>query len=460
MIKTYYTRLIDKYLKEWAENASHKPLILRGARQVGKSSAVRHLGKSFNNFVEINFERNPEYKLIFENNLDVKRIVSQISAISGIPIKEKETLLFFDEIQECPKTIMSLRFFWEELPELHVISAGSLLEFAFDEIPTFGVGRIHSMFMYPMTFDEFLLANGKDNLIEERNRYNFSEPLPDFIHKELTELFRVYMIIGGMPEVVNNWVTTGDYLSCQQIQDDLLISFEADFSKYNKKIEPDLLLDTLKNAAIQLHSKFIFSKVSKNYKIYNVKKAVDLLTKAGLLIKIRKSSCNGLPLGSEADENIFKLLLLDSGLTLRLLNMTYGNAGIINNEILTSSASELVNKGVLTEMMAALEILRYKTPNLRHELFYWSREERNSLAEIDYVTTDVGFILPIEIKAGVQGGMKSMWTFLNEKDHKYGLRSSFENFGIIRNGDKSVMICPLFALSQLSKTFQFFTQEV
>ncbi len=165
----YFERSIDKYLKEWAQRPERKPVLLRGARQVGKSTAIRNLGKIFENFVEINFERQPEYKALFVDNLVVERIVSQISAISKQKIISGQTLLFFDEIQQCPEAIMSLRFFKEDMPALHVVAAGSLLEFALEELPTFGVGRIHSMFMYPMTFDEFLYANGERLLFKARN---------------------------------------------------------------------------------------------------------------------------------------------------------------------------------------------------------------------------------------------------------------------------------------------------
>ena len=165
----YYKRLIDNYLSEWASRDTHKPVLLRGARQVGKSTAVKELSKKFDSFVEINFEKQPKYKILFDDDLDVKRIIPQISAIYGTSIKPGQTLLFLDEIQECPRAIMALRFFKEDMPELHVIAAGSLLEFALKELPTFGVGRIHSMFMYPMTFDEFLEANGQQLLIETRN---------------------------------------------------------------------------------------------------------------------------------------------------------------------------------------------------------------------------------------------------------------------------------------------------
>jgi uncharacterized protein len=192
----YCKRLIDRYLLEWASRDAHKPLLLRGARQVGKSTAVQELAKNFENFVEVNFEKQSKYKAIFNDDLDVKRIVSQISAMYGTSIQNGKTLLFLDEIQECPNAIMALRFFKEDLPELHVIAAGSLLEFALEELPTFGVGRIHSMFMYPITFDEFLEANGEQLLIEARNNASIENPLPGPLHDKIVGLLRTYMLVG------------------------------------------------------------------------------------------------------------------------------------------------------------------------------------------------------------------------------------------------------------------------
>lgn len=292
----YYKRIIDHYLSEWASRDTRKPILLRGARQVGKSSAVRHLGQQFKNYVEINFEMEPQYKAIFKPDLNVSRIVMQIAALSGSRIEEGETLLFMDEIQECPEAIMSLRFFKENLPKLHVIAAGSLLEFALAELPTFGVGRIHSMFMYPMTFDEFLLANKEDLLLEARNGASALSPLPDPLHERLVNLLRTYMLVGGMPECVAKWVETHNYLLCQEVQDDILVSYEDDFPKYKKKADVNLLRNILRSAAIQATKKFVYSKVG-DYKNIEVKNALDLLILAGLLIPVTHTSANGLPLG-------------------------------------------------------------------------------------------------------------------------------------------------------------------
>lgn len=454
----YYTRLIDKYLADWAAGTRHKPLLLRGARQVGKSTAVRHLGESFASYVEINFEKNPEFKALFDENLDVNRITSQLEALTGKGISAGKTLLFLDEIQNCPNAIMSLRFFKEDMPDLHVIAAGSLLEFALDELPTYGVGRIHSLFMYPMTFDEFLYANGEKKLIDERDKASSDHPLPEPLHDRLSSLFRTYILVGGMPEAVAMWAETHNYLECQKVQDDIIISYEDDFPKYRRKVNPQLLRLTMRSAAVQCTKKFVYAEVGGGYRTEEVKKALDMLIMAGICIPVIKTAANGLPLGSESDNSVKKILMLDSGLMLRLLNMTLGDISELTSMILTSSAADLVNKGAVAEMIAGLELMRYKTPDIRQELYYWIREAKNSQAEIDYVSTLRLKVLPIEVKAGSRGGMKSLWIFMREKKLDRAVRCSMENFGEFNYIDndaedavRHVTVCPIYAISMMSK---------
>lgn len=454
----YFKRIIDTYLKEWAERPTHKPLLLRGARQVGKSTAVRHLGESFDNFVEINFERQPEFGKLFKENLDVKRIVPQMEALVGHNITPGKTLLFFDEIQFCQEAIMSLRFFKEEMPQLHVIAAGSLLEFALSVLPTFGVGRIHSMFMYPMSFDEFLMALGEDALIRLRNNSDADHPLPEPLYTKLVGLLRTYMLIGGMPEVVAKWVVTNDYVQCQELQDDILVGYEDDFPKYSSRINPQLLQQTLMSVANQCSKKFSYAEVGSGYRTEEIKKALDLLIKAGLCVPVTKTAANGLPLGSEANNAYRKILLLDTGLLMRLLNMSLGNVSGLIAQILTGNGVDLVNKGPMGELIAGLEMIKYKSPNLRHSLYYWQRDAKNSMAEVDFLSEYNLDVLPIEIKAGVKGGMKSLWIFMREKQLKLGVRCSLENFGRINYSDnldngavREVVICPLFAMSMLGR---------
>jgi len=451
----YKERIIDTALLEWSKRTTHKTLLLRGARQVGKSTAVRHLGKQFDTFIEINFDKQKTFHALFEGNLDVHIIASQIANLTGKTVEPGKTLLFFDEIQACPNAILSLRFFNEDYPELHVIAAGSLLEFALADLPTFGVGRLHSLFMFPMSFDEFLSATGHTGLILERKKASPTQPLNPVFHDQLVRQFRNYIMIGGLPEVVCKWDETGDYLQCQELQDQLVVSYEDDFAKYKKKVSPELLRRVLRSAAVQITNKFIYAQASSD-KAEKVREALNLLTMAGLLIPVTRTDANGLPLGSEADYTYQKMLLFDSGILLRLLNMSLGSIQQITEEILTATETDLVNKGKISEMIAGLEIIKYMPNTLRHELFYWVRLEKNSQAEVDYIEPHNGRILPIEIKAGTQGGMKSLWNFMRTKHLQSAIRCSLENFGQLDYIDKEsedvlrhVDIYPLYTLSQL-----------
>lgn len=351
---------------------------------------------------------------------------------------------------------MSLRFFKEDMPAQHVVAAGSLLEFALDELATFGVGRIHSLYMYPMTFDEFLEANGQRLLLDARNQASPKSPLPVPLYDKLVEYFRAYMIVGGMPEAVASWVENHDFLKCQEIQDDILTGYEADFPKYRKKVAPELLRATLRSVVSQMARKFVYAEVGAGYKAAEVKRALELLYKAGLVIPVTHTAANGLPLGGETDVNYRKMLLLDSGLALRMLNMTMGNASEMTTQILTASVTDLVNKGEMAEMIAGLEIVRNQTPNLKYELFYWMRLAKNSQAEIDYVIAKNSQVVPVEVKANRQGGMRSLWNFMRDKKLSRAVRCSLENFGEFDYVDneadgalRHVTVCPLYALSQL-----------
>lgn len=460
----YYPRFIDSYLSEWASRTSHKPLLLRGARQVGKSTAVRHLAKSFESFVEINFEKQASYIPLFQvKDIDVVKIVSQISAMAGKRIEPGKTLLFLDEVQACPEAIMSLWFFKEDLPDLHVVAAGSLLEFVLEDLSSFGVGRIHSMFMFPMTFDEFLIANGEQLLMDARNNASSSQPLPQPLYEKLVGLTRTFMLVGGMPEAVAKWVETHDYLACQEVQDDIVVTYEDDFPKYRKKIDPILLRNTMRSVAVQATKKFVYSAVEGNYKAAEVKKALDMLAKAGIVIPVTHSDGNGLPLGSEADKSYQKMLLLDTGLMMRLLNMTTGDISELTEQVLTSSITDLVNKGPMAEMLSGLELLHYRTPNIRHEMYYWQRQAKNSQAEVDYLSSYRQTVLPIEVKAETRGGMKSLWMFMREKKLSNAIRCSLENLGAFDYQDpedagaiRHVQICPLYNISQMDRILQTF----
>ncbi len=435
----YYKRQIDSALAAWRTSTRHKPLLLRGARQVGKSSAVRELGKSFEYFIEVNLEGNLALHSLFGDNLDVKQICAQLGSIYNTPIIPGKTLLFIDEIQTSGRAIASLRFFYEQYPDLHVIAAGSLLEFALRDLPSFGVGRIHSLFMYPFSFDEFLLAAGKEMLLDyKRNETDCDHPLPDALHRELLALLRTYYLVGGMPEAVSEWLDSRDYGKCNAIQNDILLSYQDDFKKYKSRIAPELLRKTMQSVALQAGGKFVFSNVDERFDSKSVKQALELLSLAGLAIPVTHTSANGIPLGSEANYKYQKYLFLDIGLMQTLLNLS-------SRDILLADTVDFVNKGGMSEMFAGLELVKYQDATRPAELYYWQREAKNAQAEVDYVTSVDGKIVPIEVKASRSGSMQSLRLFMDRKKSDYGIRASLENFGVY----DQIKVVPLYALSQI-----------
>jgi len=252
-------RTVLDALLEWKRAKKRKVLLVRGARQVGKTFAVRELAKEFNHFVEINFEKNTDIHGIFEQNLDPARICSNFSAYYGIPIIEGETLLFFDEIQACSKAIQSLRFFYESKPGLHVIAAGSLLEFALSGLTSWGVGRIRSVYMYPLSFDEFLLANNQDALIELKKNASPENPLIPAFHAKLIEYLRYFLLIGGMPEAVSTFIDNSSNInSVQNVLSDIATSYYDDFTKYRTRIPVLRLREVMTSVARQAGGKYIY----------------------------------------------------------------------------------------------------------------------------------------------------------------------------------------------------------
>lgn len=454
-MQEYIQRNIDVELLEWKDNPMRKPLLLRGARQVGKSSAVRHFGKEFQFFAEVNFERHKTVKTFFQGDIDIRLIVQKIAIYINVPIEEGKTLLFLDEIQECPEAIMALRFFKEDYPGLHVIAAGSLLEFTLQKLPTFGVGRIHTLFMYPMTFDEFLNANNENGLISMKKQADSQHPLDAAFHEKLIEYFRIYLLVGGMPEAVLAWIKTHNFNQCSHIQEDIILTYEDDFSKYKKRVSPDLLRTTLHGICHQPGEKITFKQISADYRSSQIREAVRLLTLAGLVVPVIATSGNGIPLDAEANEKNMKILLLDSGLLLSVLQLEGNLAQHLVDLIMTGSPQDLVNKGGLVEMVAGLELLRNKPCVQRQKMFYWEKSG-NSIAEIDYLDTFHLKVTPIEIKSGTQGGMKSLWQFMREKRLTEAIRCSFENFGEFTytdpqadNAERHITIIPLYALDNL-----------
>lgn len=431
----YLGRAIDKDLELWRSEKQRKPLLLRGARQVGKSSVVRNLGRKFKHYLEVNFESDKDVKIFFQGNLDPKAICEKLSLYYEVLVVPGETLLFLDEIQGCRDALASLRFFYERYPELHLIAAGSLLEFALTDVPSFAVGRVRSIFLYPMSFDEFLSAVSLDGLKQVKRQGDPSHPIDEVFHKRLNEQLRKFLILGGMPEVVSTYVQTGDMLKCMQVLDDLRISFHDDFAKYKENVPTLRIREVFDSVAEQAGGRFMYTKASRESNYRQVKEAVDLLIMSGLVIPVYKNSATGLPIGAGVNTSIFKLLVIDTGLLQRMAQLDI-------SRMMVSDDWEMVNKGAIAEQFAALELLKSGSPYTTTQLYFWQREAKNSNAEVDFIVQCNEGILPIEIKSGMKGSMRSLYLFLDEKNIAYGVRSSMENFS---EYDR-IKVCPLYAL--------------
>ena len=427
-------------LLDWKESTSRKVLLLRGARQVGKTYVVRELGKTFKNFVEVNFEKDKNVARFFNQNLDPVRICNELSAYYGKQILENETLLFLDEIQACPRAISSLRFFYENKQELHVIAAGSLLEFALTELPSFGVGRVRSMFMYPMSFQEFLLVYKRDPLVELINQASPDNPMNPVFHEMLTDYYRKFQLTGGMPEVISRVVENNSVLDGLNVLSDLAISIRDDFSKYRKRVPESRIREVFASIVEQAGAKFVYSNVVAKASLPQIKETLELLFMAGLAYPVYHTSANGFPLGAQIDSKKFKVLLYDTGIFQHIL-------GLNIREYLVVEEMDVVNKGCLAEIYAGLELMKASSILDKPQLFYWHRQERGSNAEVDYVIRQGSEIVPVEIKSGYSGKMQSMRLFMKEKNLKRGIRSSLENFG----RDGNIEIVPLYAISTLIK---------
>lgn len=436
----YIKRKIDTELLEWMSSPERKPLLIRGARQVGKSTAVRELAKHFTNYIEVNFDESPTLNQLFSNGLGVDELLDELALITRTEISDGRTLLFLDEVQSCIPAISMLRYFYERRPNLHVIAAGSLLEFALAELPSFGVGRVRSLFMYPLSFHEFLGAVGEEALAARVSDLTHQRPLSPLIHDKLCRYVKKFLIVGGMPEVVRQYAEGADLLEVQRILDDLVVSVQADFVKYKKQVAPRDIQSVFQSVVQQVGSKFKYASDAHSMRAAQVKQIIDLLELAGLVQRVSHSDCNGIPLGAEINPKKFKLLILDTGIYQRLL-------GLSVSDLLLNDAAEVVNKGSIAELFVGLELTKSVSCYQKASLYYWHREAQNSQAEVDYVVQHSDQILPIEVKAGTKGAMRSMWLFLEAKNIDRGIRLSLEPLAQY----PSIEAYPLYAVPNIYK---------
>lgn len=431
-------RIVDFFLLEWKnEQYNRKPLLLRGARQVGKTHAARNLGKSFQQFVEVNLEADENARKIIAQDLDPKRIVFQLSQYLKKDIIPGTTLLFIDEIQTVPTAITALRYFYEIIPELHVIAAGSLLDFTIEQIGM-PVGRISSLYMYPLSFLEFLVALGNEKWAQEILNHQIDTPLLEPVHNKLLHLVGTYLAIGGMPAAVNAWVQTQTPRNVKKIHSDLLDSYQQDFNKYAASRQIKYLDALFHNALSQLSNKFMYSRVGE-YRKRELEPALELLQKAGLICPVFRSAGQGIPLGAQAQLNDFKIIFLDVGLSQASLNLDI-------TPWFLDPLDAFINKGEIVEAFVGQEMLAYADPIVKSHLFYWRREVRNSHAEVDYLVQIKDKVAPVEVKAGTSLRIKSMHLFLDSHPNSlYGIRFSAHNYAV----DKRVHTYPLYAVSKV-----------
>ena len=436
----YLNRKIDHFLMEWKAETDRKPLLLRGARQVGKTSAIKNFSSNFKYFLSVNFDERRDYVKVFETINGIEDVCEQLSLITGTPIIAGETLVFFDEIQVSVQALQMLRYFYEKMPELHVIAAGSLLEFALEEIPAFGAGRVRSVFMYPFSFEEFLVAIGESALIPKMLQADYQHPLQIVIHQKLSGLYKKFLLIGGMPEAVRAYVKGDSILNIQRVLNDLIIALEADFAKYKKRFPGGRLTEVFRAIAYQTGQKFTYSYDKGSLSNVQIKEAIRLLSMAGIVYPVIHTAANGIPLGAEINPKKIKYLLYDTGIFQRLLGLELGDM-MIQDEFTA------INKGNIVELSVGLELIKNTDPFEPANLYYWHREAQNSQAEVDYVIQYGNEIYPIEVKSGTKGSMQSMYLFMKEKKSMLGYRLSFENFSSI----DSVKIMPVYVAGKLSR---------
>lgn len=382
---------------------------------MGKSTLVRNFAKDNHlNLVEVNLEKHLELDDIFKT-LDIQNIIREIEGLTGTNVLTSNSLLFLDEIQATPRALQALRYFYEETPQLPVVAAGSLLEFVLSKHNfSMPVGRIEYLHLGPMTFEEFLLEKDK-KLLDYIYNFDLTTPIPQTVHKRLLEKQREYLFIGGMPEAVLRYIQTNQLSEVISVHQSIIETYKDDFSKYVRQNQLIRLHRVFNYVPLQVGRKVKYSNISRDDKARELNVAVDLLSKAGLITPVCHSGCSGIPLYAQADLSKFKLLFLDIGLMNRVCGLDW---------LAISSMDErkLVNEGSLAEQFIGQHLLYLNDGQEAPKLHYWLRERKTSNAEVDYVISRGNVILPVEVKAGKSGSLKSVLQFVFDKKTQLAIR--------------------------------------
>ncbi len=405
-----------EFLHRWIQSRNRKPLIIRGARQVGKTTLVELFSQAEKMpLVSINLERYPELDGVFSSK-DPEQIIQQLEALPRTNRINDDTLLFLDEIQSRPEAIPTLRYFYEERPTLALISAGSLLEFALSE-HTFSmpVGRAQYLHMGPMTFSEFLQALNEDKLHQIISQYSLGDKIGDVAHQRLLQLLRSYYFIGGMPEAVAVFSDSLSYRDVSDVHHSIIETYREDFPKYAGSRNLTRMLNVFNYAARNVGVKVKYSNISARNQSVTLKKDLELLAMARVIGKVIHSHCSGLPLQADIEEKVYKLIFLDVGLMNAICGLNWRTLSQFDS-------TRLVNEGAIAEQFIGQHLQSFLTDSPNRELNYWLREGRSSNAELDFVIAIDGNIIPIEVKAGATGSLKSLHQFMVEKQAPVAVR--------------------------------------
>lgn len=435
-------REITSRLREWKVRDDRKPLLITGLRQCGKTYTIRAFGEEeFEDVAYFNFEEDDALKAVFDHDYKTGRILDELGSV----IREKtivpgKTLLVLDEIQECPRAITSLKYFCENMPELHVIAAGSLLGVAFGKNQTsFPVGKVNRMEMGPMSFREFVAADGGEKYLNGMDRLDPTEEISQLYTIPMIRYLKLYYIVGGMPEVVKTWTATHDFARVTEKQDEILKDYENDFGKHAPVEELPRIRAIWESVPIQIareNNKFLFSHVKKGSRAKDLEDAMEWLVNAGLICRLHLVGKPELPLAGVADATYFKVYMADTGLLCRRSNIHF-------RTILEGDEQFIHFKGALTENYVLTQLKA-----MQIESFFWRSE---TSGEVDFITDSFGMLLPIEVKSADNTKAKSLRSFCTRYQPRMAVKSSLKNIGDSFVGDTHLWSLPLYCLFRLKE---------
>ena len=454
-------RMAEQYLKKWIHKQKRKPVVIQGARQVGKSTLVRQFAETNHlNLNEINLERHLTLDDIFKT-LDIKFILKELEGLVGRNIRSPHSLLFLDEIQATPHALQALRYFYEDLPELPVIAAGSLLEFVLSKHHfSMPVGRIEYLYLGPMTFEEYLGEIDK-SLLSYLDEYDFSEAIPKTVQKKLLERQREYLMIGGMPEAILDYLKLEQFSDTIPVHRSIVSTFLDDFSKYAIGKALLRLQKIFHYIPRSVGKKIKYSHISRDEGARELRVAIDLLSKAQIINPVYHSHCSGLPLQAEIDEFTYKALFLDIGLMNRLCGLDWLAISALDDR-------QLINEGALAEQFIGQHLLYYRGFSEPPALCYWLRQQKSANAEVDYVIAQGNLITAVEVKAGKSGTLKSMLQFVYSKQAPLGVRFDLNSPSLqkvhhsLRQADSTIVLTfdlislPLYMVGQLTRILDLY----